>query len=64
MIYTEGTYKPVIGVFKMEGTKEIPFTALYIGDRLFWQAVRSCFGTGTWISAKPWIGDDKWKNNK
>lgn len=27
-------------------------------------SVRSCFGSGRWISKKPWIGKEKWKNNK
>lgn len=27
-------------------------------------AVRSCFGRGVWIPAKPWIGTDKWKNSR
>lgn len=37
--------------------------AVYRGVRLIWSAIRSCFGTGTWVSEKPWIGDDTWKNN-
>lgn len=35
----------------------------YLGD-LVWQAVRSCFGSGLWISAKPWISEETWKYNK
>lgn len=35
----------------------------YLGD-LVWQAVRSCFGSGIWISEKPWITDETWKYNK
>lgn len=34
------------------------------GLRLVWQAVRSCFGSGIWVSAKPWLGAEKWKNHK
>lgn len=36
---------------------------IYKGARIVWQAVRSCFGRGYWVGAKPWIGTDKWKNN-
>jgi hypothetical protein len=36
---------------------------VYKGARIVWQAVRSCFGRGYWVSVKPWIGTDKWKNN-
>lgn len=27
-------------------------------------AVRSCFGSGLWVSAKPWLGEEKWKDSK
>ena len=36
--------------------------AVYWGAALIWQAVRSCFGTGTWRGDRPWLGSDKWKN--
>jgi len=38
--------------------------AFYWGARLVWQAVRSCFGSGVWVSHKPWLGQEKWKNEK
>ena len=31
---------------------------------LIWQSIRSCFGSGVWKPEKPWIGTDKWKNNR
>ena len=41
--------------------------AIYKGTNLMWltiyNAVRSCFGSGTWFGDKPWIGIDQWKNN-
>ena len=36
--------------------------AVYRGLRLVWMAVRSCFGSGTWIPSKPWIGSETWKH--
>lgn len=36
--------------------------ALYKGDRLVWEAIRSCFGKGYWLNGKPWKNDDAWKN--
>lgn len=36
----------------------------YYGLRLVWVAVRSCFGSGEWISEKPWLNDEVWKSNK
>lgn len=41
--------------------------AIYKGSQLVWltiyNAVKSCYGSGTWISDKNWIDDDYWKNN-
>ena len=41
--------------------------AIYKGNQLVWltiyNAVRSCYGSGTWYQAKQWLQDDKWKNN-
>lgn len=34
----------------------------YIGDKLIWQSVRSCFGAGYWVNEKPWINEEGWKN--
>lgn len=39
-------------------------SAVYYGTRLVWQAVRSCFGSGVWVSHKPWLGQEKWKKEK
>jgi hypothetical protein len=25
--------------------------------------VKSCFGSGTWLGDKPWIGTDEWTTN-
>ena len=41
--------------------------AIYQGTRLVWRtiynAIKSCFGSGTWLGEKLWLGDDLWKNN-
>lgn len=39
-------------------------TYVYHGFVKIYQAIRSCFGSGVWISNRPWIGSDKWKNNR
>ena len=40
--------------------------AIYQGTKLVWRtiynAIKSCFGSGTWLGDKPWLGDDTWKN--
>ncbi len=64
MIYSEGDCNEVTGVYAMDGAKEIAFTALYIGARLFWQMIRSCYGTGVWLPERPWLDNDKWKDHK
>ena len=41
--------------------------AIYKGSQLVWltvyDAVRSCFGSLTWLQDRPWLKDDSWKNN-
>lgn len=37
-------------------------TAVYVGARLVWEAIRSCFGSGSWIEDRPWLDDDPWKD--
>ena len=41
--------------------------AIHKGANLVWltvyNAIKSCFGSGTWLGDKLWIGDDIWKNN-
>ena len=41
--------------------------AIYQGTKRVWRtiynAIKSCFGSGTWLGDKPWLGDDNWKNN-
>ena len=56
MIFKEN--KSIIGVFK----GEVPITAIYKGDRLVWQTIRSCFGSGMWLNDRPWSNIDGWKN--
>lgn len=43
------------------GTKVI--SAVYLGSRLIWEAVNSCFGSGFWIKEKAWSNIDSWRNN-
>ena len=37
-------------------------SALYIGDKLVWIAIRSCFGGGFWKNENPWLNVEGWKN--
>ena len=37
--------------------------AVYKGLHLVWMAVRSCFGSGVWLGAKPWLGSETWESN-
>lgn len=41
--------------------------AIYKGSQLVWMtiynAIRSCFGSGTWYLDRNWLSDDTWKNN-
>lgn len=57
MIYKNG--KEVQQIF--HNYKRI--SAIYKGARLLWQAIRSCFGSGSWRNDKPWINNEGWRNN-
>ena len=35
--------------------------AVYRGARLVWTAIRSCFGSGVWISEKNCVDNENWK---
>ena len=41
--------------------------AIYQGTKLVWRtiynAIKSCFGSGTWLGDKLWSQDDSWKYN-
>lgn len=39
-------------------------SAIWKAGHLVWMAVRSCFGSGIWRPDKPWLDDEKWKENK
>lgn len=44
--------------------KSITKIYAFVGDKLklIWEAIRSCFGSGWWISKRPWINNNAWKN--
>lgn len=39
-------------------------SSVYLGVKLVWEAIRSCFGSGKWVGNKPWVGSEKWKGTK
>lgn len=43
----------------IEGKQIIYF---YIGDKLIWQAIRSCFSNGYWDNKMAWNNKEAWKN--
>ena len=42
--------------------RSVPIQAIYKGVVTVYQAIRSCFGSGLWVSHKPWINTEVWKN--
>lgn len=37
------------------------YSVVYMGAKLVWEAIRSCFGSGYWADDKPWLDDEPWK---
>ena len=37
-------------------------TQIYLGAKLVWEAIRSCFGAGFWKNEAPWSNIEGWKN--
>lgn len=56
MIHYQG--KELTGIFHK--TKAV--SMIYHYAKVVYQAIRSCFGSGTWRSDRPWLGKDLWKN--
>lgn len=56
MIYKDG--KEIVSIIKNSRT----ISAVYKGSKLVWQAIRSCFGSGFRVNAKPWLNNEGWKN--
>lgn len=66
MIYRNG--KLMLTVQRLiQGVGQQSIGAIYKGSQLVWltvyDAIRSCFGSGTWLQDRSWISDDTWKNN-
>lgn len=56
MIHKDG--KEITGV-RINGKIVV---AIYLGTKLIWEAINSCFGKGFWINKKPWSNKDGWRN--
>lgn len=61
-IYTKKMklYKKCEIFVRYHGKKIIAKT--YLGFKLIWEGIRSCFGAGYWINDKPYDNEDRWVN--
>ena len=64
MIYKKGTRYPTSAVYAIYQDFLAVITSIHHGANLIWQMVKSCYGTGIWLPAKPWTDNDKWKDHK
>ena len=53
-------------VDQIQQTTQKSIGAIYKGSQLVWltiyNAIKSCYGSGTWLGDKYWTPDDMWKN--
>lgn len=40
-----------------------PTENMWLNGKLIYQGVRSCYGKGYWRPNKPWLDNEKWKDN-
>ena len=55
--------KQVTSIYKGTETGSKVISAVYLGLKLIWQYIKSCFGRGYWINDKMWSNTDAWANN-
>lgn len=55
--------KEIIGIYFVKNGVKITIAQVKVSSGLIWQAIRSCFGSGTWRNDKPWKNTERWKNN-
>ena len=36
---------------------------IWYNGELIWIGIRSCYGKGYWRPTKPWLDNEKWKDN-
>lgn len=36
---------------------------MWLNGHIIWQGIRSCYGKGYWRPEKPWLDNEKWKDN-
>lgn len=54
--------KQVTSIYKGTETGSKVISAVYLGLKLIWQYIKSCFGRGYWINDKMWSNTDAWAN--
>lgn len=69
MIHVPATQEPISSANAIVGAKMRELTYIYRSDengdlRLIYEGIKSCYGKGYWIPEKPWLDDDKWKDNR
>lgn len=54
--------KQVTSIYKGTESGSKVISAVYLGLKLIWQYIKSCFGRGYWINDKMWSNTDAWAN--
>ena len=62
MIFVKGNHSVIAIEKPLNAFSRRVFLEIKKGSRIIWMGARSCYGSGAWDNAKPWLNDDGWRN--
>jgi len=51
------------GIFEQMMMNGEMVSEMWLNGELIWVGIRSCYGKGYWRPNRPWLDNEKWKDN-